>query len=358
MFDRSKEGRRGRRIATACLAVVSLAAVGLVTAQSSQAGPPPPPTLLPTTTTVTATPSTAGLYRNVTLTATVKILGVLPGLGIVPTGTVTFTTPAQDQAYNDGTAGYIGSAALGSCFLTTCTATIYTTEFAVGADTYTATYVPTPGPIRGFLIGGSAGNGSVTIDLTSYTNNSTVGCPTNESYCDAGNITDGDTWVDTYAYNQPETSHTLTEAVAPGTLGCDAYSPSQEGGLATFTDSSQTDTQDWVDYTLTDPTKAALTFTAAGLHPNSWGCFADSVDFTSGLGGLAPFNAADGYYEAPLPSCGSVSGQTPCFLGPDMTDQYGNPSSTDATIEIEFLNNPGVCGDCGGGGGDPKASGP
>ena len=115
--------------AAAALAVVGLVAAGssLLAPSASAAG------ILPTTTTVTASPASSTQGDAVTLTATVKVLG-LPGLGITPTGSVSFT------ALDGPSSTPVGSQALGACLLKTCTASISTTALPVGTTSVKATY--------------------------------------------------------------------------------------------------------------------------------------------------------------------------------------------------------------------------
>ena len=120
---------RSLRRAAVCVAAVALAtgAVAAVPSSAYAAGP------LPSTTSLVAS---SGTYvgDSITLTATVNVI-VPVGLGVTPTGLVTFT--ATDE--NDNTYA-LGAAALGSCLLKTCTASISSADFVAGATSVLASY--------------------------------------------------------------------------------------------------------------------------------------------------------------------------------------------------------------------------
>jgi hypothetical protein len=328
MSKHRTQPRRGRRIAISALAALSLAGTGVVAAQSSQAAG-----LLPTTTTVTATPSTAGERRNVHLVATVKVLG-LPGLGVLPTGTVTFTS---DDA-NTNIVGLLGTAKLGFCLLTACTATFDTTDFVQGADTYTATY-------SGDTVSkASAATGSVTItrNVGDYSNNSSVSCLKGSRTCDAGLITDGGgTWLDTFTDDNvgATANHTVAEQVGAGTLGCASAASGGAGALATFTDTPAVSSYKHAVYTVTDSLAASNLAAAFTAHPSYIGCYASDTPFLNGqTNAPATQNPADGnLYEGPLPSCGYVSfGTAVCFDAFPDTNPYGETAPGDFQVSITW----------------------
>ena len=138
-----RSGPRRAVRAAAALAVVGLVAAGssLLAPAASAAG------ILPTTTTVTASPASSTQGDAVVLTATVNVLG-LPGLGITPTGLVSFA------ALNGSSSTPLGSKALGACLLKTCTASITTTALPVGTTSVNATYA---GDLLAAASSGSAG---------------------------------------------------------------------------------------------------------------------------------------------------------------------------------------------------------
>jgi len=122
-----------RAIPIAVLATIATttAPAALLTPAAATTKPLPP--LLPTTTAVTASPTASQVGTQVTFTATVSVLG-LPGLGVTPTGPVTFTE------FAGATSTTLGTVKLGKCPLTTCTATLSTSSLSVGTDTITAAY--------------------------------------------------------------------------------------------------------------------------------------------------------------------------------------------------------------------------
>jgi len=322
-------GSRARRLAVVGLATVAMAAGSVAVASQSEAAGL---NLLGTTTTVTATPSTAGLYRNIHLVATVKLNG-LPALGVVPTGTVTFRST---DAYTD-VADIIGTAKLSFCLFTACTAYVDTTRFFEGSDSYTATYsgdsISKP----------SATTGSVTVteNLGDYASYSSVTCIKGSESCDAGLITDHlGTWLETFTSDTvgATSNHTVAEQVGLGTLGCASTAPGGAGALATFIDTPSIQSYKSAYYTVTDPTKAANLAAELTAHPNYLGCYASDVVFTNGQT-MAPAvqNPSDGnLFEGPLAYCGSVSFDEVCFVASPDTDQYGNSVPGDFQVEIRW----------------------
>ena len=321
----------------ALVATVAIAAAITTTAvsgtSSSQAAG-----LLSTTTTVTVAPSPAGLYREVKITATIKLLGVLPGLLITPTGSVAFRSAQYTGGGIDPT--LIGSAPVGTCLLTTCTATVYTSNLATGPITVSAAYSGDS------LAKGSSGAGAATIDLTSYTNSSSVPCAKTAEECDAGLIrsNDGSTYLFTAFDGTTGTAHTLNEAldVTPAPSACNAG-----GVVAQFTDTPDVTGYKDSYYTVTDPTEAAALIAENAAHPDVQGCFESTSEFNEFDGSsLAPAPAvveSDGtFFEGPLPSCTLTSGAAPCFNF-DNDDQYFNANPNDVQIDVKWEN--GIPGD-------------
>jgi hypothetical protein len=278
---------------------------------------------LPSTTKVVASPNPVGLDANVALTASVKVLN-LPGLGIVPTGTVTFSSD---------TVGVLGSAPLGTCVLKTCKATLNVAFLPLGDNVVTASW---PGDAYGAA---SSGQVTVTVDLTTYQTKSTVPCPKGSDSCDAGLIDspDGGTWADLFTNGESSTKHTLSESLSNGSLKC---ADSNAGDLATFNDSPDVQGLDKeLDYTVTDPVEASNVIAAFNSHPTYLGCFASHTPFISGKTGQQAPKVMEGlqtFYEAPLPTCESNGFAAPCVVVCEGVDQYGNFVDGDSVM-IEVL---------------------
>lgn len=259
--------RRGiKSLAAVATCGVALAVgPGLVLSPASAAG------ILPTTTTLTSSASSITQGQEVTLTATIKILGILPGLIITPKGTVDFSTGLTS----------LGSAPIGSCPLKTCTASITTDQLPVGNDTVLAGY-------EGDTL--SAGSpGTVTVNVTAIQgtpeNPEITNCP-NGGTCDTGPVTGAsdDSSIDTTA---PGDGETLTSSVGGDPLPC---SVTGAGDIASI-DESAGGPAKTVTYTQTGSAADTMyqweNSDADGTDP--WVCWDADTPFS------AWYNAAGGF---------------------------------------------------------------
>lgn len=313
---RGAQSRLTRRVVAGASAIIGIAALSVALSPNSSAA-----ALLPSTTTVKATPATAGLDRNVHLTATVKVLN-LGGAVIFPTGTVTFSTVD----------GVLGTAPVTPCAVIPCTASLDTTQLPLGTNVVEADW-------SGDKYGKpSSGTVKVIVDGSSYSNKSTVTCQKNVQTCDAGLIesADGGTWTDLFLNQAPTQNHTVTESLGGTPLKC---ADANAGALSTFTDTPDVVAFKTLYYTVTDPTESSNLFNAWNEHPNFLGCYASNKPFTNGAtGGPAKLTVDGGnlVYEAPLPSCYANGFAPPCFVFHQGQDQYGNESETANTVEVDW----------------------
>ena len=307
-----------RRVVAGAAAAGAITALALVVPTAARAAG-----TAPSSTTVKAVPSPAGLQANVALVASVKILN-LPGAGVLPTGSVTFTAD---------TVGFLGQAKLDTCILKTCKATLNTTALPLGTNVITASW---PGDSVGAP---SHGSTSLVINETSYQTNSSVACDKFQNFCDTGLVesTDGGTFSDLFTEDPPGTKHPLSLKLTNGTLKC---GDANAGELDSFSDSP--DVQGifkTLRDTATDPVEADNVRAAYFSHPGYLGCFAAHTPFISGVTGKTAPLVLEGtqfWYEAPLPSCGEGT-SAPCFRFFDGQDQYGNyPEADVLTVEVDW----------------------
>jgi hypothetical protein len=290
---------RRRASALALGASIALITPVLATVPANAAG------LLPTTTTVSASPSSATVGTPVTLTATVSVLG-LPGLAVLPTGSVTFTSS------NGTTTSPVGTAPLGSCLLTSCTATLTTSSLPAGTTSVTGAY-------SGDGVSGPS-SGSTPVTITSPTTtggSSTVTCAPG-ALCDTGTVVSGDGKTTLDVVSSPSTGSQTVSAKLEGgkTLRCPSDTDNQVGALATF-DSTASDSGKTVTYTGKTSTGQAMKNNYLA-HPTYVGCFGSPTPFMGYINGVytnaqpvpEPFGTL---YEAQLSSCANNGGQRPCF---------------------------------------------
>jgi Bacterial Ig-like domain (group 3) len=286
-------GRRRQRLAVLVAAAAVLGGAAVAAAPSASAG------VLPTKTTVTASPVHSAQGDAVTLVASVKMLN-LPGLGVVPTGTVVF---------KDGVT--LGSAPLGSCLLVTCKASFTTASLPIGSTTVTATYA------GDLVAAGSAG--SVAITVAALADSDTVVCPANQ-FCETEEVSTPDGQIEAFADGDPSAhDYTLSVNLSAGQLTCPGYADPPSNWIATFnsTASDAGKELDWAGFG-----DQALAMQAAfDAHPDYVGCYASPNPFVgynipSHSIGQAPFIASDGLYEAAVPACfftESSDFAKPCF---------------------------------------------
>ena len=124
MSNPSRPARSSKWLATATIAAATATTIGIAAAPASAAGT----ATLASTTTLSAVMTADG--TGLALTSTVAQPN---GLGVNPTGTVTFTDSAGDK---------LGAVAVSGCLLKTCTVhrTVTTTQFANLVSKITATY--------------------------------------------------------------------------------------------------------------------------------------------------------------------------------------------------------------------------
>lgn len=306
---------RSHRLRVLTLATAGVLALGLAAASQARAAGG-----LPSSTTLDVSPQSSTAGTAVTLTATIKVLG-LNGLGITPTGTVSFTA-----SNSSGSTVALGTAAVGSCLLTTCTATLTTTYVPIGTVTAGASYSGDN------LVAPSSGSHALTVTQpTNPGSSSVVTCYAGQP-CDTGTVTSGDSTtaldVKTAASSSPQT---LSGSLGSGTLHCseptdpnDGPPPGDRddddgmyvGALATFTSSAQ-DVTKTVTYTGTGTTGATMKDQLIE-HPTHAGCYGSPTafkGFTNGTYGYAPLNKTDGLYEAILGTCTYTHNVLPCMKG-------------------------------------------
>lgn len=315
MIDRTlgstKRRRRRLRVALGLLTAATLASALAVASDAQAAGG------LPSSTTLAVAPQSSTAGTAVTLTATIKVLG-LNGLGITPTGTVSFTS--KNAA---GKTVALGSAPVGACLLTTCTATLTSTLIPVGTTSATANYGGDG------LVAPSSGSHALTVTQpTSPGSSSTVVCYAGQP-CDTGTMTSSDntTQLDVKTGASSNTQ-TLSGSLSNGTLHCSEPAEQNEtpdgddddgvfvGALATFS-SSATDVTKTITKTGTGTVGSIMKHQLAE-HPTHAGCYASPnpfKGFTNGVYGNAPFIAADGLYEAMTGTCTYTHNVLPCMKG-------------------------------------------
>jgi hypothetical protein len=165
------------RVSIKSLAAVATCATAFAVVPGALLTPASAGGILPSATVVTATPSDDG--TSVLLSATVKVLKVLPGLLVTATGTVDFTN-------NNGTGTDLGTATVGACLLTPCVATVkvpvgqFTQDAGQTFDTVKASYSSD--------VLSTASDGTTEIGLGL--------CPDAQGNCDDATATSGDTSVD------------------------------------------------------------------------------------------------------------------------------------------------------------------
>jgi len=283
--------------------------------------------VLPSKTTLTASPVSSVAGTPVTLTAKVTVLG-LGGLGVTPTGSVTFT------ATNGTASAPLGSAPLAPCLLTPCTATLRTTGLPVGTTSVTGAYSGDA------LVAASAGSAAVTVAPKPNPGSSaTVTCFAGQP-CDSGLIvgptgsTTFDLVADPSSGNQTVSAslthsgqlHCLVGGKSDGDGDSDDGVPF-DGDLATFS-STAADSSKTGSYTGKGSVGARMYHEYVENRTLFVGCFGAPHPFKGYVGGVytdAQYVAADGLYEAQLSNCANNSGQRPCFTniqGAGSTDTY------------------------------------
>jgi len=289
--------RRIRRAPIVALVTAGLVAGSVAAATGAQAAGG-----LPSGTTMSVSPSSVAYGTPVTYSATVKVLG-LNGLGITPTGSITFSV--KNAA---GTVAPIGTAPISSCLLTACTATLTSAAAPFGTTTALANY---PGD------GVVAPSSTSTPFTVGASNSGTVVCYPSQP-CDTGTVSSSDQST-TSELKTPGSSgfQTLSVSVGSGALHC-VEPPDNEdsprnnpdaddiylGALTTFS-SSASDVVKTLIYTGTGAVAANMQ-QITSKHPTHAGCYGSPTPFQGFVNGqytTARFVTADQLYEAVLATC-------------------------------------------------------
>jgi hypothetical protein len=284
-------------------AIVALGVVAAVAGASSTLAPSASAAgILPTTTTVAAAPAASTEGDSVTLTATVKLLGILPGLGVTPTGPVAFT--ASDGSSTTA----LGTSPVGSCLLTTCTATLSTDDIPAGSTTVTATYAGDT------LSAASSGSAAVTVARRFDVQTPRV-CGSNVSTCTTETIVAPNGRTRLQVSSNGGNQSVFAGLIQDGELHCAGRTANPPGALAEFDNTSAT-ARKTVTYKVLDEAAYFLKsewFASDGQYVGCYGSPNPFNGFTNGSFGPAPFSAQDGMYVAQLPSCNVTDGIRPCF---------------------------------------------
>ena len=303
------------------LGVAATAGAWLAAAPADAAGG------LATTTTLTVTPASSITGQAVTLSATVSFT-VLPSLGILPTGTVTFSSS------NGLTSVPAGSATLGNCSLTACSATITTSSLPVGTTSVKASYGG-----DGLAAPSSTTKAATVAPNPSPGDNSTVNCYAGQP-CSTGQMssTSGSQKANVTA-DASANPQTVSASFSSTQLHCQTKITNDNdndeddgvpfpGDLITFS-STASDAGKTLTYTGTG-SLAALMYHEYHEHTKWVGCFGAPHQFKGYVNGVytnAVFVAGDGLYEAQPSNCSLNGGAKPCF-----TDS-GNTSSHTYTVK-------------------------
>lgn len=243
--------------------------------------------LLNTTTSVTSSTNPALEGAPVTLTATVKILGVNLG-PVTPKGTVTFSLDGSPVA----------TVPVGSCLvlLTPCTASTTITAPQVdwsGSVAVTASY-------NGDSLA-KPSTGSLTQEIVEPKGcNSDFGC-----YHDVSAANGSSRLTVSTGGDGEGAAYSIAISFSSVPLSC---TTAGTGDTAVFDVSY--DLGKYVELHTYDASA-----TTGNQNPNKI-CWASDQAFTTSSGGVAAFVAASGMYEGTLPMCGQFEGAEPCIVGP------------------------------------------
>ena len=290
--------------------------------------------ILPTTTTIATSAPWVTTGQSVAVTSTVKVLG-LPGLGILPTGKVTFSSPGAVST----------TASLGFCLLTVCTAKGSITLPVAGARTVTATY-------GGDLLAAASSKSTV---VTVYTpavgpfTTSSVNCPASEPFCtastsmgdDCGEL-DSQTCVSLEVTDvNSSTARTVNAALITGDQPSCSDAPAAPGTPWALFSSTSNDARKFVDMRFHGPQATALAPLDDDMLSYQWyGCYTSPMPFNGYVGGGSNHNAGSfgpaplvgGFYQAKLPAC---IGEP--YLNPDSDSLDGlDPGSPVPCVSLEY----------------------
>jgi hypothetical protein len=260
---------------------MAAAAVGTVAMTAEPAA-----AILPTTTAVTSSANPALGGAQVTLTATVKILGTNLG-PVTPRGTVTFSVDGSPVA----------TAPVGSCLLllTQCTAsTTITTPAYDAEDVFEGNQYTVTANYNGDLLA-SPSSGSLVQRVTGPRGcNSTFSCTHQESAADGS----ADLYVEVPG-GEDEGLYTITISFTDVAMSCSRPNTGAIGVFDVTLDRIKTVRYDTYN-------QQAVT---ANQQPNRI-CWASDSPFTTASGTPAPLTGS-GFYEGLLPAC-AVDGTLPC----------------------------------------------
>jgi large repetitive protein len=314
--------------ATAAVVAIPMALPATMLSSASAAG------LLPSTTTLAASPTSATQPANITLTATVSVLG-LPGLGLTPSGTVSFS---------DG--GSIGTGTISGCLLTTCTTSLTTSSsnLPVGTSTVTATFA------GDLLAASSSGTASLTVIAPAPKgtpdNPFVTTCPGGD--CNTGTLSDaaGDTSADVDTSSQ--SGVTIDSSFGGAALPCGipgagqvtTVNESANGGVKTIT------------VTVTGAAAAAFGSWVNNEGDTEWVCYDANTDFSgffspdgtypdnhqgfteSGLVPQVTSGPYAGTYAGLLATCGSSFAPTPPCYQNWSRSVNGSGTTTSVTYQV------------------------
>jgi hypothetical protein len=289
--------------------------------------------ILPSTTTVTASSPWVTPGDTVALTATVKVLG-LPGLGVLPTGSVTFSSPGATSAQGS----------LGFCLLKTCTASASMVLPVAGTRTITATYS------GDLLAAASSSTTAVTVYAPAAADSTS--CPASQVFCSAYAET-GDCSADSpqtcvsldVTDANSSTARTVNAALITGDQPSCADDPANPNTPWALFSSTSPDARKLVQMEFYGPQATALAPLDGGgnLSYQWFGCYTSNKPFTGYLGGgsnhnagtLGPAPLVGGFYQAKLPKCDGSP-----YINPDSNSLDGlNPGSPLPCVALDYSDN-------------------
>lgn len=324
-------GRRARRSLAGVVAAILAAAA--VIGGSVALAPPAAAGILPSATTITPSTPFATTGSTVAVTSTVKVLN-LPGLLVVPTGKVTFSSPGATST----------SANLGICLLTICTARGSITLPVAGPRTVTATYA-------GDLLA-AASSKSTTVTVYNPLSSDSETCPASQIFCTASTST-GDCAADTpvtcvgldVTDVDSSTDRTVNAALVTGNEPSCPDAPAIPGTPWALFSSTSADSQKFVHMEFHGPQATALAplDMSNQLSYQWYGCYTTDQPFNGVVGGGTDHNSGSlvaapqsgGLYQAKLPRC---IGEP--YLNPDSDTIDGlDPSSPVPCVNLNYEDN-------------------
>jgi hypothetical protein len=312
------------KIRTLTLAALAIGGMSVALAPAASAA-------IPSTTTVSASPSSATIGTPVTITARVAA-AVVGGVIITPSGSVTFSY------VNGSSSGTLGSASIGTCLLSSCTAKITTNALPPGTNTVKGVYGGDG------LVASSSGTTTVTTTQPLVIGNSSTQTCSAGAFCSTGTVTspNGSNTMD--VLSSPSSSQqTVSAKLESGkNLHCPQNTDNQTGALGTFS-VTVNDTTKTVTYTGKGNTGRAM-LNNYNAHPAYAGCFGSPTPFNGYVYGvygpaiLVHENDGD-LYEAQLSSCALHGGALPC-----LTNKPGTNGADSYVVSTPFGDPPKIIG--------------